>query len=140
MDAYWSNNLFIIFEEGTNMKFNALKKHYFFILFLLLLSSLFLLFRSSDAKPFPKNKLNYIGDWKSKGMSLLILSDGSVSYKRLKRGGSTSMSGPLKEFIKNDFVVGILFFTTQFNVSVPPYKSNGVWKMTVDGISLTKST
>ena len=71
-------------------------------------------------------------------MYLLILKDGSVEYKRLKGGMTTSVSGPLKEFRGNDFVVGFAFFTTTFVVSKPPSENNGVWKMTVDGVELIR--
>lgn len=72
-------------------------------------------------------------------MYLLILQDGTVAYKRLKNGGTTSVNGPLKEFIGNNFVVGISFLTTTFEVSEPPAMVDGVLKMTVDGIQLTRT-
>lgn len=71
-------------------------------------------------------------------MSLLILQDGSVDYKRLKKGATVSVTGPIKEFQGDNFVVGIAFFKTTFKVSTPPYQENGKWKMVVDGIELTK--
>ena len=71
-------------------------------------------------------------------MVLLILADGTVAYKRLKGGGSVSVNGPLKEFVGDDFVVGMWFMTATFDVTVPPHQAEGVWKMTVDGVELTK--
>lgn len=90
------------------------------------------------SSPLPENKLHYAGQWQSKEMSLLILDDGSVAYERLKGGATTSINGPLKEFVGDDFVVGILFLTTTFDVSEPPHDENGIWRMTVDGVRLTK--
>ncbi|MCP3907753.1 MAG: hypothetical protein GY712_07020 [Oceanicoccus sp.] len=90
------------------------------------------------AEPLPENKLHYAGDWQSKEMALLILEDGSVAYKRLKDGATTSVNGPLKEFIGDDFVVGVSFLTTAFDVSEPPHEEKGVWRMTVDDVQLTK--
>ncbi|ACA88609.1 hypothetical protein [Shewanella woodyi] len=101
----------------------------FFMLILLL---------SGCAKPLPEDKLDYVGEWQSSEMGLLILDDGTVAYKRLKGGGSTSINGPLQEFIGDDFVVGVLFMTTTFDVSEPPHEVDGSWKMTVDGVRLTK--
>lgn len=103
----------------------------------LFLLTAFLLFGCS--KPIPENKLSYVGEWESKEMYLLILADGTVSYRRLQNGGSTSINGPLKEFVGDDFIVGIAFLTTTFNVSEIPYQVEGKWYMTVDGIKLTKS-
>ena len=71
-------------------------------------------------------------------MALLILTDGTVAYKRLKGGGTTSVNGPLKEFQGDNFIVGFAFLTTTFNVTQAPHEIDGVWKMTVDGVSLTK--
>ena len=90
------------------------------------------------AEQLPEGKLNYSGEWRSKEMALLILEDGSVSYKRLKNGVTTSVNGPLKKFVGDDFIVGVFFLTTTFDVSEPPHEENGVWKMTVDGVKLTK--
>ncbi len=90
------------------------------------------------AKPLPEERLDYVGEWQSREMGLLILADGSVAYKRLKSGATTSINGPLKEFIGDDFTVGALFFTTTFKVSQPPHEVDGVWKMTVDGVTLTR--
>ena len=89
--------------------------------------------------PVPADKLDYVGEWKSREMYLLILKDGTVSYKRLKGGGTVTVNGPLKEFSGNDFVVGFGFLTTTFNVAQPPVKTGDVWRMTVDGVVLTKS-
>jgi hypothetical protein len=90
------------------------------------------------SQPVPPEKRNYVGEWRSKEMYLLILADGSVKYKRLKRGVSTKMTGPIKEFQGDNFVVGIAFMTTTFEVSKPPFQHNGVWYMVVDGVALRK--
>ena len=94
---------------------------------------------SACGEPVPNEKSDYVGEWQSKEMYLLILQDGTVSYKRLQNGGTTSVNGPLKEFKGNDFVVGFSFLTTTFEVSEIPTKINNRWKMTVDGIRLTKT-
>jgi hypothetical protein len=100
---------------------------------------IFLIFLSACSNPLPEDKLNYAGEWRSKEMYLLILQDGTVAYERLKGGGTTSVNGPLKEFIGDDFVVGIGFMTTTFEVTEPPNETNGTWKMVVDGIRLTRT-
>ena len=100
---------------------------------------LFITILSACSIPVPENKSAYIGEWQSKEMYLLILQDGTVSYKRLKNGDSTSVNGPLKEFIGDDFVVGFSFLTTTFDVSEPPVKDSNTWRMTIDGIRLQKT-
>ena len=58
--------------------------------------------------------------------------------KRLKKGGTVSVTGPIQEFQGDDFVVGIAFLKTTFAVSKSPYEENGEWKMVVDGVELTR--
>lgn len=72
-------------------------------------------------------------------MKLLILTDGTVAYKRWKSGVTTSVNGPLKEFQGNNFVVGVGPFSTTFEVSEPPHEIDGSWQMVVDGVRLTRA-
>ncbi|WOB06875.1 hypothetical protein [Piscinibacter gummiphilus] len=72
-------------------------------------------------------------------MYLLITQDGSVRYKRLKGGGTTSVDGPLKGFAGNNFEVGIGPMATTFVVSKPPYQDVDKWKMVVDEVELVKT-
>ncbi len=88
--------------------------------------------------PVPEDRLNYVGEWQSKEMALLILADGSVAYKRLKKGVTTSINAPLKTFEGNNFVVGVGPVTTVFEVSEPPHEVAGEWQMVVDGVRLTR--
>lgn len=104
-------------------------------LFPLLLAVLLL---AGCTDPLPEDKLDYAGDWRAPGMSLLILEDGSVAYERIRSGATTSVNGPLKAFDGDDFAVGVWFFTTTFEVSEPPHQVDGAWQMVVDGVRLTK--
>ena len=104
--------------------------------FLLVLIPLILL---SCSKPVPPEKQDYVGEWRSKEMYLLILADGSLRYQRLKGGGTVEVSGPIKEFQGDNIVVGVGFITTTFEVSTPPHEEDRVWKMVVDGVELEKT-
>jgi len=90
-------------------------------------------------KPVPEEKAAYVGEWQNKTMYMLITQDGSVRYKRLKAGVSTSVEGPLKGFNGNDFEVGIGPMTTTFVVSKPPHQDGERWKMVVDEAELVKT-
>ena len=90
-------------------------------------------------KPVPAEKSAYVGEWQEKTMYLLITQDGSVSYKRIKGGVTTSVNGPLKDFDGDNFSAGIGPMSTTFVVSRPPYQDKGRWKMVVDGVELTKT-
>jgi hypothetical protein len=104
---------------------------------LLLLSTVLLL---GCGKPVPTDKSTYVGLWQEKNMSLLITQEGTVSYKRVKSGGTTSIDAPLQGFDGDNFKVGVGLMSTTFVVSKPPYQEGGKWKMVVDGVELTRSS
>jgi len=90
-------------------------------------------------KPVPAEKSAYVGEWQEKTMYLLITQDGSVRYKRMKGGASTSVEGPLKGFEGNNFVAGVGPLATTFVVSKLPYQDGDTWKMVVDDVELTRT-
>ncbi len=93
---------------------------------------------SACGKPIPPEKSAYVGEWHAQTMALLITQDGSVVYKRIKGGTTTTVSGPIRRFEGDNFVVGIPLVSTTFEVSKPPYQEADKWKMVVDGVELTK--
>jgi hypothetical protein len=93
---------------------------------------------SACGKPIPPEKSAYVGEWRAQTMALLITQDGSVVYKRIKGGATTSVNGPIRRFEGDNFVVGIPLVSTTFEVSKPPYQEADKWKMVVDGVELTK--
>ena len=90
------------------------------------------------AKPLPTDRSAYAGDWQAPNMRLQITSGGEVHYARRKGGANTTIDAPLKSFEGDDFVVGIGPLTTRFVVTRPPHREGNVWKMTVDGVELTR--
>lgn len=96
------------------------------------------LFLVGCGQPLPPDKTNYAGDWRGEAMQIIVTQDGRVQYSRAKNGTTTKVQGPIQKFEGNDFVVGFAFVTTKFVVSKPPAQENGVWKMTVDGVELTR--
>jgi len=63
----------------------------------------------------------------------------TIAYKTKHGGVNKSVAAPLKEFVGNDFVVGVGPMSTTFVVSAPPHQTDGVWKMRLDGVELTKA-
>lgn len=90
-------------------------------------------------KPLPADRLAYAGEWIGPATYLLITGDGRVDYKRVRGSSTTSIKAPIVEFNGSDFTVGAGPLTTTFVVSVAPHADGNVWKMTVDGVELTKS-
>lgn len=102
---------------------------FLYVLFLLLVAC---------AEPLPPERMNYVGEWRGPGIYLVITSDGSVGYERHHKGAKTEINAPLQEFDGNDFIVGLGFFNTRFEVTKPPYQDDGIWRMTVDGVELQR--
>ena len=101
--------------------------------------SLFALLLSACGKPLPPDKISYSGVWQSPTMGLLITEDGTVSYKRLKGGGTVSVNGPIQSFEGNNFTVGVGPIHTLFIVTKIPYQDGSEIKMVVDGVSLVRT-
>ena len=98
-------------------------------LLIVLLSSTLVL--SACGKAVPPDKAAYVGEWRAQTMDLLVTQDGTVAYKRIKGGVTTSVNAPLRRFDGDNFVVGLPLISTTFEVSKPPYEEAGRWKMVV---------
>lgn len=72
-------------------------------------------------------------------MTLTIHASGRVLYARRRGNTSTSVDAPLKRFENKDFIVGVGPLETRFDVARPPYRAGGAWRMTVDGVELTRT-
>lgn len=97
-----------------------------------------LLLLAACGEPVPLARASYIGDWQAENMRLVITADGRVMYERREGGASKSIKAPIRSFDGDNFSVGIGPFSTTFVVTQPPHQSNGAWKMTVDGVELTR--
>ena len=89
-------------------------------------------------EPLPKDKQAYQGEWRSNEMWLLITPDGRCEYERRTGSGNRSIQAPIQRFEGDNFVVGVGPLSTTFVVSSPPRVVDGKWKMTVDGVELTR--
>lgn len=90
------------------------------------------------ADPVPADKLAYVGTWTGKDMRLSLSRDGKIAYKRDQEKKKVDLSIELLGFKGNDFDAGFGFMRSTFVVSKPPHRDGKVWKMTVDGVELTR--
>jgi len=104
----------------------------------LVVASFACLIVACHSTPVPEEKSTYVGTWEGIGFHLTIRENGGVDYRRVNGKHSTSITGPLKGFSGDDFVVGVLFVTTTFEVQHPPYLEGDDWFMVVDGVELKK--
>ena len=102
------------------------------------LVSLAMLALVACAKPLPADKSNYAGEWHGGTIALLITPEGRAIYERKEGSMSKKIDAPVKEFKGDNFVIGVGFMSTEFAVTAPPHEEGGVWKMTVDGVELTR--
>jgi hypothetical protein len=107
-----------------------------------LLACCILLPQLSFAAPIPAEKSAYVGDWHGKKMRLHIFQDGKVEYKRDQPGKNISLTMDLVRFNGDNFDAGVEMgfanAASTFVVSKPPHREDGKWKMTVDGVELTR--
>ncbi|WP_296951229.1 hypothetical protein [uncultured Massilia sp.] len=92
----------------------------------------------ADPVPVPPAKANYVGEWLGEKMRLKIGQDGHVEYKRERPGKNVDLTVDLQGFNGDDFDVGAGIIRSTFVVSKPPHRDKGKWKMTVDGVELTR--
>lgn len=93
----------------------------------------------ADPVPVPADKASYVGEWLGEKMRLKIQPDGHVEYKRDRPGKNVDVTVDLQGFHGDDFDVGASFIKSTFVVSKPPHRDQGKWKMTVDGVELTRT-
>ena len=113
------------------------KNFYRFVL-VLVVAGFICLMAGCNSIPVPEEKRAYVGTWEGVGFHLTIHEDGGIDYRRVKGKSATTVTGPLKSFKGDDFVVGVLFITTTFEVQHPPYPEGDDWFMVVDGVELKK--
>jgi hypothetical protein len=96
-------------------------------------------FISCSGLQIPEDKKQYIGDWQSSNVRLIITEDGYLHYIKIGAGNMrTTIDAPLSGFEGDDFSSGLGCITTKFVVSDPPKEEDGRWTMTVDGHKLMR--
>lgn len=99
---------------------------------------LWLLALAACAQPVPVDKRDYIGHWQGEGVLLVIRADGHADYARVRDSRRTSIEGPAHSFTTKGFKIGIGPLSVSFRVQSPPKEVDGTWRMTVDGVVLTR--
>jgi hypothetical protein len=83
----------------------------------------------------PADKNAYVGAWTAPGYVLSIEPSGKVHYERHEGNAEVTLNAPIQKFVRDDFLVGALFWTTTFHVTAPPHQEDKVWRMTSDGVN-----
>ncbi|HEX4853918.1 hypothetical protein [Arenimonas sp.] len=90
------------------------------------------------AKPVPVDYANYVGHWRGEGTLLVIRADGHADYERVTGKSRLSIEGACHSFTERGFKIGVGLLSASFEVSEPPRRIEGRWRMTVDGVELTR--
>lgn len=102
------------------------------------LALLLLMALAACTQPVPVDKRDYIGHWQGEGVLLVIRADGHADYARVRDSRRTSIEGPAHSFTTRGFKIGIGPLSANFRVQSPPKEVDGDWRMTVDGVVLTR--
>jgi hypothetical protein len=94
----------------------------------------FLILACSGLAPAPPPSGDYVGTWTNGGVTLIIQPTGTVNYSSEGGTTSTSYDGPVSDWSNQrmDFLIG------GATIDVAPHDDGGTWKMTVDGVELTR--
>lgn len=90
------------------------------------------------AKPVPVDYADYVGHWRGEGTLLVIRADGHADFERVTGKSRVSIEGSCHSFTQDGFKIGIGLLSASFEVSEPPRLLDGRWRMTVDGVELTR--
>lgn len=85
----------------------------------------------------PSDKQDYLGRWKGPRTVLEIRFDGQVRYSAFLAHAHRRVSGTIRAFDGDDFIVGWPW-GTRFRVGRPPFLSNGRWKIIVNDVELER--
>ncbi|MCM2355392.1 MAG: hypothetical protein NDI68_01740 [Arenimonas sp.] len=102
------------------------------------LLALALLLLAACTRPLPAAYADYAGHWRGEGVLLVIAPNGHADYERVREGMRTSIEGPVHGFSAEGFKIGLGPLSASFEVQVPPHLADGRWRMTVDGVELTR--
>ncbi len=90
------------------------------------------------AEPVPEAYRDYVGHWRGDGMRLVIRVDGHADYDRVQDRSHVSIEGNAHSFDAHGFRIGIGPLSASFTVQRGPQLRDGRWRMTVDGVELTR--
>lgn len=89
------------------------------------------------AEPVPEAYRDYVGHWRGEGMRLVIRADGHADYDRVQDRSHVSIEGTAG-FEGDGFRIGVGPLSADFKVQRGPRLEDGRWRMTVDGVELTR--
>lgn len=90
------------------------------------------------AEPVPMDYSNYVGHWRGDGTLLVIRANGHADYERVTDRSRLSIEGACHSFSDEGFKIGLGLMSASFEVTHPPRQVDGRWRMTVDGVELTR--
>jgi hypothetical protein len=90
------------------------------------------------AEPVPEAYADFVGHWRGEGVRLVIRADGHADYDRVQGRTHVSIEGNAHSFSEQGFRIGVGPLSADFKVQQRPEVEDGRWRMTVDGVELTR--
>jgi hypothetical protein len=90
------------------------------------------------AEPVPEAYADYVGHWRGDGVRLVIRADGHADYDRVQDRTHVAIEGNAHSFSERGFRIGVGPLSADFKVQQAPEVEDGRWRMTVDGVELTR--
>lgn len=90
------------------------------------------------ARPVPASQEEFVGVWTGTDMSVSITAEGRLDSRRKSAGFTVELGGSIRA-IETDYIrVGIWPISSTFHVDRLPHVEGGRWKMTIDGVELSR--
>lgn len=89
--------------------------------------------------PVPASRGEYVGLWTAADRYLAITADGRLEYQRKSGGKTLELGGTIRAIEVDEIRAGIWPISSTFHVDRAPHLDGGQWKMTVDGVELSRT-
>lgn len=93
---------------------------------------------TENANVLATTRKKYTGEWTGTGTTLSFSADGEVAFKSRTGATSTTYSGKLKGFEKDNVEITAGPIPISLKVQKAPFKDGDVWKMTMENVDLTR--
>jgi len=91
-------------------------------------------------QPVAPPSTDYVGEWETVGVDLVIYEDGTLSYETRSGNLTKTLNAPILTWGEQGFDAGIGPIVVEFTVNEAPHLDGDIWKMTVNGKELERPT
>ncbi|RYZ05466.1 MAG: sel1 repeat family protein [Myxococcales bacterium] len=89
--------------------------------------------------PVPASGEQFVGLWTAADRYLAISADGRLEYQRKSGGNTVELGGVIRSIDSEEIRTGIWPISSTFKVDRAPHLDGDQWKMTIDGVELSRT-